>query len=241
MKWNELFCNTFKELRKQIAPEVKKQFDLMLPSYPMIEACRANDFDFFQYWIATGRLTVEQMRHAAQRYLLGKTKSGQPIFWMIDDMLEPLDAHIGNTWMSELLKKREPIVKYWPFSHCLFGLHLLQTANYTDYSPIVSILESEASAAVLSELFPESIWMAYVTTSHLNPDLFSPLQGCNITLYPRTDPSLNTFLFFEELATEVRKLYNIHITVDSILEENATPEQKERCIDLLEFIIEDSA
>jgi hypothetical protein len=91
MKWNEVFCHTFKELRKHIEPEVSRPSDFMLPSFPMIEACRANDFDFFLPFLDSGRLTIEDMHHAAERYHLGKTRSGQPVFWMIDDMLQPLD------------------------------------------------------------------------------------------------------------------------------------------------------
>ena len=85
----------------------------MLPSMPMVEACRAMDFDCFMPFIAAGKLTEQQMHHAADRYHLGKTKSGQPIYWMIDDMLRPLDAHIGDGWISTLLKKREPILDFW--------------------------------------------------------------------------------------------------------------------------------
>ena len=122
MKWNELFSNTFKALRPQPS-DIRHQVDFILPSMPMVEACRADDFDFFEPFIAAGKVTVEQMRHAAERYYLGKTKSGQPIFWMIDDMLTPLDAHIGSTWISTLLKVREPLLEYWQVQHCLFGLH----------------------------------------------------------------------------------------------------------------------
>ena len=42
MTWNEVFCNTFKELRERISPETRKQVDLMLPSWPMVDACRAD-------------------------------------------------------------------------------------------------------------------------------------------------------------------------------------------------------
>ena len=125
MKWNEVFCHTFKAMRKEIEPAVRKQVDFLLPSLPMIEACRADDFDFFHPFIDAGKLTTEQMHNAAERYHLGKTKSGQPIFWMIDDMLTPLDAHIGtDAWISTLLKAREPLLKCWQVQHCPFGLHL---------------------------------------------------------------------------------------------------------------------
>ena len=238
MKWNDVFCNTFKELRKQTEAKVKKQVDFILPSKPMIDACRADDFDFFQPFIDNGRLTMEQMLHAAERYLLGKTKSGQPVFWMIDDILTPLDAHIGtDLWMSSLLKTREPMLKYWRVSHCLFGLHLLMS-DVNNHELPIAIVESEASAVVLSELYPECIWMAYATTLHLTTDLFAPLEGCTVTVYPRTDPTLSTFLFFLDLADVVKRQYDIDLTIDSILEDHATNDQKERCIDILDFILE---
>lgn len=234
MKWNEVFRNTFKELNKQIEPDVRKQIDFMLPSMPMVEACRADDFDFFHPFIDAGKLTMEQMRHATARYCLGKTRSGQPIFWMMDDMRSPLDAHIGDTWMSKYLKQREPLLKYWQVTHCLFGLHLL---SEDDKSP-VCIVESESSAVVLSELFPESIWMAYATPTHLVPDLFAPLEDRMVIIYPSTDPTLSNYLFFQDLADLTLKTCGIALTIDTTLEDHATDDQKARCIDILDFLQE---
>ena len=156
--------------------------DLVLPSWSMVDACRADDFDFFQPFITAGKLTTTQMHHAAQRYYLGKTRSGQPIFWLIDDMLSPLDAHIGtDRWLSQSLKTREPLIQYWQVHHCLFGLHLL-TSYICHQTSAVCLVESEASAVILSELFPESLWLAYVSVAHLNIDLFAPLQCRNVTI-----------------------------------------------------------
>ena len=214
-------------------PETSKRVDMMLPSIPMIEACRAVDFDFFQPFIAAGKLSVQQMHHAADCYHLGKTKSGQPIYWMIDDMLSPLDAHIGDGWISTLLKKREPILDFWQVKHCLFGLHLT-----VDQSKPIAIVEREEAAVVLSELFPESIWLAYATNAHLQPGLLAPLEGRTVTIYPRTDPTLSNFIFFEEYVAQVRQLYNIDLQVDTTLEDHATDDQKARCVDILEFLID---
>ena len=183
------------------------------------------------------------MHHAAERYYLGKTRSGRPIYWMIDETLDPQDARIVNpdnsdTWMSTLLKAREPFIQYWCPTHCLFGLHQLSTVNY-QLSTNISIVESEQAAVVLSELFPESIWIAYATVAHLQVDLFAPLEGRTVTLFPCTDPYMSNYLFFSDLAAAVHKQYpSIHITVDPILEDNATDEQKSRCIDLVEFLVE---
>ena len=262
MKWNEVFRNTFKALRSQTSA-IRHQVDFILPSMPMVEACRADDFDFFEPFIAAGKLTVEQMRHATERYYLGKTKGGKTIFWMIDDMLQPLDGHIGATWISKLLKVREPLLEYWHVQHCLFGLHLLCHTDSTDFTDTccgrggfaeqnksvlsvssvcdyknICVVESEASAVVLSELFPESLWLAYATTPHLTPDLFAPLEGQSVTIYPRTDPTMSTYLFFEDLAAQTRRLYDLDLRIDTTLEDHATPDQKERCIDILDFLKE---
>ena len=233
MTWNEVFCNTFQELRKRTGPDVERKVDFMLPSMPMVEACRADDFDFFRPFIESGDLSIDQMHHAASRYFLGKTRSGQPVFWMIDDLHPPLDAHLGDTWISKLLKDREHLLECWEVQHCLFGLHLS-----SDVEKPIAIVESESSAAVLSELLPDSLWMAYATTSHLVPELLAPLAGRTVTIYPRTDPTMSTYLFFLDYANIVRRQYDINIQVDATLEDHATPDQKDRCIDIIDFFLE---
>lgn len=221
------------KLAEEARIETKRKFDFTMPSMPMVEACRADELDFFQPLIESGTLTEEQMHRAAERYYLGKTHSGKTMFWMIDDMMQPLDAHIGDTWISKLLKKREPLLEYWPVEHCLFGEHLVSGAR--DYP--VGIVESEASAVILSEIFPESIWLAYVYTANLTPQLMQPLQGRNVTIYPRTDPTMSNYVFFLDYTMLVRKHYDINLRIDSTLEYNATKEQKEQCIDIVDFIL----
>ena len=221
-------------LAEKAKARAKRKFDFTMPSMPMVEACRADDFEFFQPFIQSGMLTADQMHRAAERYYLGKTRSGKTMFWMIDDMMQPLDARIGDTWVSQLLKQREPLLEYWPVKHCLFGEHLLIHQNN------VSIVESEQSAVILSELFPECLWMAYSTTAHLVPELMAPLQGRHVTIYPRTDPTMSTYVFFLDYAQHVSKHYDINLRIDSTLEHNATAEQKEQCIDILEFILKSS-
>ena len=109
-----------------------------------------------------------------------------------------------------------------------------------DYN-IICVVESEASAVVLSELFPESIWMAYATIGHLTPDLFAPLEGQTVILYPRTDSTLSTYLFFSDLVDQTLRLYDLDLSVDTTLEDYATAEQKEREIDLVDFLLENCA
>ena len=221
--------------------------DYVMPTMKMVEACRADDFDFFQPWLAAGHLTAEQMSRAVERYHLGKTRSGKPIFWMIDEMYEPLDAHIGSdAWISTMLKRRQPLLRYWRPNHCLFGLHLLCEAQEARQNTVcendraICVVESEQSTVILSELFPQCIWMAYASMSFLRVEYFAPLKGHSVTIYPPTDPSFFTFPFFETFAVAVRRRYGLRIAVASILEDRATNEQKARGIDLLDFIRENS-
>ena len=212
----------------------------------------SHDSDFCRDVVAKGWLTEEQMHHAADSYRLGKSKSGKCIYWMIDELGRIRDGRLGDAWVSQLLKTREPeILKEYHARHCLFGLHLLCHTDCTDatvipYNPChplstdlpVSIVEREESAVILSELLPESLWMAYSYAANMSLELLEPLQGCTVTIYPRTDPLMNTYTAFLEFANDVRHLYDIDITIDDVLEEHATPEQKERHIDLLDFIMD---
>jgi len=213
----------------------------------------SHDSDFCRDVVAKGWLTEKQMRHAADSYRLGKSRSGKCIYWMIDELGRIRDGRLGDTWVSRLLKTREPeILKEFHARHCLFGLHLLCHTDRTEatekpYDPChslsssnipVSIVEREESAVILSELLPESLWMAYSYAANMSPELLEPLQGCTVTIYPRTDPLMNTYTAFLEFANDVRRLYDIDITIDDVLEEHATPEQKERHIDLLDFIMD---
>jgi hypothetical protein len=49
---------------------------------------------------------------------------------------------------------------------------------------------------------------------------------------------MSNLLFFEELCESVCKHYDITISVDRTLEHNASDDQKSRCIDLLDFLLE---
>ena len=254
MTWNNVFCNTFEALSEELGlPPADKS---------LVELCRADDADFCQEVVAKGWLSEAQMAHAAERYRLGKSKNGKPIFWMIDERGIVRDGRIGDTWVSMIFKRRYPECgRYIVAKHCLFGEHLISERSATlgtdpsvqqsekrkvksekcnPHCCTVAIVESERSAVVLSELFPECIWMAYSYPSNFTVDKLAPLQGCVVSIYPHTDPTGCTYVSFLELADQARRLYDIDLSVVSLLEEHASEEQKERCIDILDFITESS-
>ena len=102
----------------------------------------------------------------------------------------------------------------------------------------IGIVQSERSAVLLSELCPELLWLAYSYNSNMTIDQFEPLQGHKVTLYPRADSNSEYYYAFLELADQVQRLYHLDITVSPFLEDHASPSQKSRCIDLLDFLLD---
>lgn len=226
MKLSEAFPYTFRNLRRQLG--------LAEPStQPMVEACRADDSAFCLELQSEYQLTGEQVRRAAERYRLGKSRSGQTLFWMIDEGGTVRDGFISatpRTWVSQVFRQRCPeLARYIRPEHCFVGQHLLGTQP-------VGIVASERSAVILSEVMPQMTWLASVYPMNLTVELFSPLQGRVVTLFPATDATMDTWLAWCELADQVRRSYDIDIRVSSLLEDRATAEQKARGIDLAGFI-----
>ena len=114
--------------------------DILTPSFwkpreafSIVEQSRSDDSDFCREVVARGILSEEQMAHAAERYRLGRSKSGRCIFWMIDEQGIVRDGRIGDSWVSVMLKAREPrLLRIWHPEHCLFGLHLLGHTDLTE-------------------------------------------------------------------------------------------------------------
>lgn len=224
MKLQEVLTPSFKALREQLGTKKEQK--------PLIQV--SADSDFCRDVVAHGCLTEEQMAHAAERYRLGKSKSGRCIFWMIDESGSIRDGHIGDSWASVMLKAREPrlLCDYYPI-HCFFGQHLLDSPLYP-----VCIIEKESSAVILSEVFTDCIWLATVYPTNFNVFSFECLQGYDVTLFPPTDETMTTYTAWCELAEQARQMYQRigSIEVKDVLELNATPEQKAARIDLLDFI-----
>ena len=134
MRISEILTPSFRELRQELG--------LPRPAKAVVQV--SADSDFCRKVVARGWLTEEQMAHAAERYRLGRSKSGRCIFWMIDEMgrvydgfeTHPLplpewrgvyssEGH-GIEWVSTILKAREPeLLKDWHTEHCLFGTQML--------------------------------------------------------------------------------------------------------------------
>ena len=276
MKFEELFSNSFQHLRA--AFQTSEQL-----LQPMVGKMFSTESRFCLEAVAARLMSLEGMQRAAQRYLLGRSRSNETVFWMIDERQRVRDGMVGDSWASVLLKERGIIDRQWCPQHCLFGLHLLSLAESAESADLLSLAESAESAdlsslaenaesaertplkfairskisaisaisarqseticvvesvrscVVLSERFPKYLWMATGYLANLNERLFLPLKGHRVVCFPATDPTGDTYLLWLSVAKEARK-YGIDITVSRLLEDQASPKQKEQCVDLLEFL-----
>lgn len=209
---------------------------------------------FCRALVHSGYLSWQQMVDAVCRYRLGGTRSGRVIFWQIDNDERICDGKVMSygpdchrrkekeytpTWVSALLTKRHggkqegDIVR-----HCLFGLHLLKDR---DLQP-VAVVEAEKTAVILSAYYPQYIWLATGGLFEVQPEKFRPLKGYKVILFPDADPDGKAYAYWYEAAQLVMaQPYwedSPPIRVSALLEQHATPDQKRRKIDLVEFVTE---
>jgi hypothetical protein len=200
---------------------------------------------FCQACITAGYLTAQQMEHAAGRYRLGMARNGGVIFWQLNPLGKVCDGKVmyyrpdchrdhshNPTWvMSELKRFYRPPVDI-PSVHCLFGLHLLKD------DATIAVVEAEKTAVILSELYPQYVWMAAGGLNELSAIKLFPLRNNQVVLFPDTDPDCKAYSLWYHVAQEAKRCYGARVSVSSLLERRATADQKTRKIDLIDFIFE---
>ena len=247
MKLHQILSPSFRAMREALYQE---SFTLYHPA-SMVQQSWSVDSQFCRALVNCGYLTFEQMLHAAYRYRLGASRSGRVIFWQIDNEGTPHDGKIvcyepnchrskkddeKPTWVKTLLRYRNREQKSdYELPHCLFGLHLLRESVRD-----VAIVEAEKTAVIMSEHFPQYIWLASGGLGELQDFKFRPLRGRKVVLFPDTDTDGTAFSTWHRIAQEVMASPfwegSPPIRVSSLLEQMATPAQKAAKIDLVEFL-----
>ena len=226
----------------------------MVPLSPdLVSRSMSLNSEFCKSVVAAGYLSDSQLRHAAARYRLGCTKDGGVIFWQIDEqqrvhtgkiMYYQPDCHRDKqhnpTWVHSLMKSQLP--QKYEFHPCLFGQHLL-TSDLGHQPSAVCIVESEKSAVILSEKCPDFIWLSCGGLQMFKPELLAPLVNYKVIIFPDTDETGEAFKAWAQVALEAHRLYKFRypLRVSHLLEDHATPNQKQRKIDLVDFLYENSA
>ena len=252
MTTNDIFSHTFRNMGRELGLKIEL-FEGHIVVFPtMWRKALSTESQFCKAVVACHYLSERQMLRAARRYRLGATRQQGVIFWQIDNhdvihdgkvMYYLPDCHRDKgrhpTWVSTLLVRRDPFPNApHETSHCLFGLHLLSYGT----TRTVAIVEAEKSAVILSELYPQSIWLATGGLGNIQADKFRPLRGHKVILFPDTDPEGTTYRRWYEAAQLVMQQSfwedSPPIRVSSLLEQHATEEQKSRKIDLVDYLFE---
>ncbi len=100
-----------------------------------------------------------------------------------------------------------------------------------DRSKIIAIVESEKTAIVCSALLPRFIWLATGGLGNMNPELFEPLKGRDLVLFP----DLGAYDHWTEKASLLKGLGNT--IVSDFLERNAPAADKSKGYDLADYFI----
>jgi hypothetical protein len=194
--------------------------------------------------ISAGYLTDTQLRHAADRYRLGCSKEGGVIFWEIDDqqrvhtgkiMYYQPDCHRDKahnpTWVHSLMKDKLP--QNYELQHCLFGLHLLGVGGGN-----IALVESEKTAVILSEKFPDFIWLSCGGLQMFKPELLAPLVNHKVVVFPDTDETGEAYKQWLAVLQQAQRQYvfKYPLRISRLLENHASQEQKQQKIDLVDFL-----
>lgn len=217
-----------------------------LLDFKYVAMAQSTETTFCRSLVSTGILTARQMEQAAALYHLGRTNDGGVIFWSIDHhqqlhegkiMWYLDDCHRNHrhdpSTISSRLKNCGVLTNDWQASFCLFGQHLLRNDDR-----IIAIVESEKTAVICSQYMSEYIWMACGGLTRLKPEVFVPLKDHRIIVFPDTDPNGEAHRQWTGHCKEAARLTGQNIYVSPILEQKATPSQKERKIDIADFLIE---
>ena len=104
----------------------------------------------------------------------------------------------------------------------------------------VCVVEAEKTAVIMSEVYPQYVWLAAGGLGEVQAEKFRPLRGHKVILFPDTDPDGIAFKRWSDAATLVMNQVfwedSPPIRVSPLLEIHATPEQKAAKIDLIDFL-----
>ena len=129
-------------------------------------------------------------------------------------------------WIHTTLKRKKLLPKDWQLTQCLFGEHLLR--QYPDTT--VALVESEKTAIISSALMPQYTWLATGGKSGLTAERLASLKGRKIIVFPDIDA-------FKDWQQKIFTFPHLDIRISRLLEDNATPGDREAHIDLADWLI----
>ena len=134
---------------------------------------------FFEYLCGFIWFDQDKLESLMERYPIGATEQGEPIFWHINAEHKITNGHI-LTMDSETGKVYD---ESWYYQDgrptCLFGEHLLTTFP----SQTVALVKDEMTAVVMSTFSTPYLWLAIGKEQTTPTDLLS-LEGKSVVVFP---------------------------------------------------------
>lgn len=129
-------------------------------------------------------------------------------------------------WVHTFFKRKDEFI----LKQCFFGEHLLK--KFPDRK--VGIVESEKSALIASLYHPDIIWLASGGADGLTDEKMTILKGRDVLLFP----DLGKFELWNDKAVHMRDYLGVsNVFVCDVLEKEATEEDREKGLDLGDFLI----
>jgi hypothetical protein len=225
--------------RNQAEPFKQPSF---IDTSTMMNTCRGYEFNVFVQWMISV-FGTELVRKAIERYYIGTATRGRVIFWQIDSnnrirtgkiMSYDKDGHRSKkyhpNWVHSFKRDGKALYPGYTLKQCLFGEHLATL----DKKSAIAICESEKTAIIASIYLPKYIWMATGGKNGISIDRLQRLKGRKLVLFP----DLNGYSDWKMKATEISALLpGTSIKVSNILERGATDEERNKGLDLADYLL----
>lgn len=127
-------------------------------------------------------------------------------------------------WVHKLINQPD-----YELKQSLFGEHLLK-----DKTKHVAIVESEKTAIIASNYFPQFIWLAVGGKDGLNLEKLQSLNGRKVVLFP-------DLKYFEKWSGKAKdfndRMIGTQFSVSDFLETNATEQERAEGWDIADYLI----
>ena len=181
---------------------------------------------------------------AVKRYHLASWR-GAAVFWYIDKdkrirsgkaMYYHENGHRNKNYnpfyMHSILASQAYLPEGWHLRRCLFGEHLL--AN--DPTAPIALVEAEKTAVIASALTEgPALWLAAGGLQYLNETSCAALKGRKVIAYP----DLQAFDKWQDKLQRLADTIGFNVTLSTLLEDCATAEQRQRGLDIADFLIDE--
>ncbi len=207
-----------------------------IPSTTLKKSLKYNNNNFIHYLLTV--FNPEIVSDLVAKYFIGSSKywPGSTVFWQIDingnirtgkimlystangkRIKSPYD-HIN--WVHSVLK-----INNFNLKQCLFGEHLL----LTNPAKPIALVESEKTAIIASAYLPQFIWISTGNITGFTYERLKTLKNKKIIAFP----DLGAYDDWYKKALSM----NLNITVSDYLEINATNTEKEKGLDLADYLV----